>query len=293
MDQFMSGNRSNSEEKRNTDRDPETGRRLNVARNLKGFTLKDIANHFNIDQGTILVWQRKGIPQKRLKPIASFFGVDEWVFTNRKVTENDFNEIVLNPSKQPEFIKKYLKPQEYEPELIFQFDSKSVKPNEAHRYVSDGFSLSGKNILIRCKLWGALGVSKSNLYLTKHGGSSLHYSTVENPLGNSVPVIEMVSDGNTLPVDISETEVFLNEIFEGEYRVGIESSLSFDISVFKFEEYPKVIMNRKKIRNKCQGLEEGMTFFISLLSPENWPSENWPSKKLSLYLQQQMYSVNE
>jgi hypothetical protein len=129
-----------------------TGKRLNMARTLRALRLKDIAAAFNVQEDTILKWQSRGVPKKYLAPLAHYFGVDEWVFSNKGITEKEFQKIILNPKENVS-----IRP-------AFSFQNK--RQQFGRLLDTDLFDIETNKILIRAFVWGVEGQTISQFGLT-------------------------------------------------------------------------------------------------------------------------------
>jgi len=60
-----------------------SGKRLRLARDIKGLRDIDIVNAFeNLTQHALTAWYKRGIAKKRVVVVADFFDVDEWLFSD-------------------------------------------------------------------------------------------------------------------------------------------------------------------------------------------------------------------
>lgn len=83
-----------------------SGKRLAVAREIRKLTWQELADALKVGLSTAQKWadpSRKGIPKGRLFFIATYFGVEELVFTNESLEEKDFKKIINDPASIAEF----------------------------------------------------------------------------------------------------------------------------------------------------------------------------------------------
>jgi transcriptional regulator with XRE-family HTH domain len=80
-----------------------SGKRLLLAREVKPKRLKDLANEFKVSVSAIQKWQQRGVPLKFLCPVSHYFGVEVWVFTEEGLSDEDFRQIISNPTLQDQF----------------------------------------------------------------------------------------------------------------------------------------------------------------------------------------------
>jgi transcriptional regulator with XRE-family HTH domain len=90
-------------DKNNPEMSDTSGWRLMQARRLKRLRLKQLAEALKVETSTIQKWQNRGIPAKALSAVANIFGVAEWIFLDKDLTEKNFCKIILDPHLQDKF----------------------------------------------------------------------------------------------------------------------------------------------------------------------------------------------
>jgi hypothetical protein len=81
-----------------------SGERLKIARNIKNYGLKELADVFHITLNALQKWQTRGISDRGIDVVAHHFHVQKWVFRDETLSEEQFVEIINNP----DLMKKYL-----------------------------------------------------------------------------------------------------------------------------------------------------------------------------------------
>jgi transcriptional regulator with XRE-family HTH domain len=80
-----------------------SGERLKIAKESKSLTWQEIANAVNRTDSAVKKWVKDGIKGSSLPAIANYFNVNEWVFRDESLGEEEFKKIIFDPSLQREF----------------------------------------------------------------------------------------------------------------------------------------------------------------------------------------------
>lgn len=157
-----------------------SGRRLNIAREIKKLTWQQLASSLNLEIHTVQKWadpNRNGIPKSRLFFVAKYFNVTEWVFTDKKLTDENFKKIIYDPdlseklcpsevgttsSKDRISLKQSNDDDDLSTKPVFKFQGKYdlIKGNY---FRSDWFDVSGNEFVITTKVWGMTEVTKTRV----------------------------------------------------------------------------------------------------------------------------------
>jgi len=148
--------------------DKTAGQRLKKARELRpGITLKAISIRNDLTIGAIQKWQNRGVSSKYIADFAThFFDVEDWVFLEEFVTDEDFEKIIKDPALQDQyrpiaFAKGFGHP------LIYKFKIKH-KNKAGNIFESKKFDISCEAVLVVIKISKKDGVfSNAQLQLKK------------------------------------------------------------------------------------------------------------------------------
>lgn len=214
-----------------------SGERLRIARHLKGYDLKDLAEQFKVNADTVAKWQMRGIPNNSLSMVAGYFEVEEWVFYDKNLNEHAFKEIINDPS----LIDKY-RPVERaiqkNPSKIFEYkkDNNSSSPI-CH---SDPFLVSGDTVLIAASFWAARANSyllitlinrdQEELYRSMRGGSAMR------PKDPDMSVFLL--EDRAVEEKISGQE-FFRYLKPGYHYLSVYSKYPFEIAVYDIKAFPE------------------------------------------------------
>jgi hypothetical protein len=117
-----------------------SGKRLNIARDMRGKTWQELAKELTeiasrkgskkieFEVNRVQKWVLRGIPKGRLFFVAKYFKVEEWVFTDERLSDEDFKRIIYEPA-----LMDQLKPgsQINASALQPSKDSKDINPQNA------------------------------------------------------------------------------------------------------------------------------------------------------------------
>lgn len=196
-----------------------TGKRLNMARDLRALRLKDLAAEFNVRDDTILKWQSRGVPKKHLPALAHFIGVDEWVFSNDGINEKEFKKLILEPKKLGSM----------RPVLSFRGEGKRGG------LYSDHFDIKTNKLLIRAFVWGVKGKTYSQFGIAIKGYSKLR--RIERSLHPKPRGLRLTTDESTQMSDRVMCEKILEHMKPQTYSCSVHTPGKFELFVFELEQY--------------------------------------------------------
>ncbi len=133
-----------------------SGERFKKARNLKHYVLIRLAKKFELDLSTLQKWQRDGIPDSRLSLVAHHFGVEEWVFTDKNLSTDDFIKIIFDPKLMDKFRPVKEKPSPLpeitgslpEPNIVSVQSQKEKEPGPNDKIPNQDFkNIIGESVL--------------------------------------------------------------------------------------------------------------------------------------------------
>ncbi|MDT8447469.1 MAG: ankyrin repeat domain-containing protein [bacterium] len=90
--------------------DFDTGRRLVLARKLRGYTQESILGEPGfpgINVKTLRRWERQGVNLTRLEEVAQFFNTEIWAFTEERLSEEDFKSLIAYPESIGHYKSRY------------------------------------------------------------------------------------------------------------------------------------------------------------------------------------------
>ena len=210
-----------------------SGKRLQIAREIKRFSLRDLGKVFNVDFGTIQKWQSQGIPKNAVIAVAFHFGVEEWVFTDEALLEEIFKKIIFDPTLQ-EIYRPDIRPKIFNPhKLIFVFEGF----REKKLYSSDTFHIANSTVLLSVRLWGSKGGTDNQFSIFKKGElelkDPLDYIPAEYYRYNTLYIYP---EGNTAPTTKIVEEKIYNRMEEGDYYISAYSKYNFKVFVYEFAD---------------------------------------------------------
>jgi len=228
--------------KKNTDENMDkyrlkvSGIRLNLARELKGLRLKDIAPKFNVEYTTIQKWQLLGIPKKAYPGIAVLFGVEEWVFYDANLSEDAFMEIIINPKSIDKYrpinrtIKKY-------PILIYDYQNEYKGLGHGSLFRSDLFNISSDTVLINASFFGG---KEDSYILVSLEDSIIHskYPGCSSAMLPKSPQMSVFFQKQKDDEQVSIAQQFFHHITPGDYYLNIHSEYKFEVLVYEMESFP-------------------------------------------------------
>ena len=200
-----------------------SGERLKIARNIKNYGLKELADVFHITLNALQKWQTRGISDRGIDVVAHHFHVQKWVFRDETLSEEQFVEIINNP----DLMKKY--------RAIFTFrDEPRASGKKGFR--SDSFSVSDKSILLRGKVWGAIGISSTIFAFVEK--DKYTRDTGIRGSGGLLPSPQFIvhTDKDTVATDVVIEKHIINQVGKGEYYISAHISAysdhHFELSIF-------------------------------------------------------------
>lgn len=214
-----------------------SGSRLNIARKIKGLTLKALADKFNSNYLNIQKWQHRGIPSKSIIPVCNLFQVDEWVFFDEFLSDNDFTKIISNPSLQKKY-HPYSRTKNIEsPRWLTSYRVDYVEPEKGTLFKSDIFHISCKTILIRTKLWNVKGGDYIAVSLHK---KDKKYNSTSSAMSLPSPQFNIWTNKNTKPSEVKIEDNFIHNIKKGNYYLFVYCKYKSEISVYEMEKLPNI-----------------------------------------------------
>lgn len=87
-----------------------TGKRLVIARKLRGFTQESILGEPGfppVNVKTLRRWEQAGINPTRLEEVARFFNTEIWAFTEARLSEEDFSSLISFPELIGQYKQRY------------------------------------------------------------------------------------------------------------------------------------------------------------------------------------------
>lgn len=214
-----------------------SGKKLNVARHIKNFSLRGLAKDFKKDVGTIQKWQNRGIPKKKLPAIAYHFGVEEWVFADESLTEEIFKEIIFDPKLQDKYRPTNRPKGPSSPSLIATFKSK----NTGRILKTDSFYISSKTVLIGARVWERKGLTVTQISLCDEDEEARNqrYMAVDFSGQDIDPTLRIHTEPDTKPTDEIIQEQMINGVKEGYHYLSVHPDYSFEISIYEMTTYLK------------------------------------------------------
>lgn len=210
-----------------------SGERFWQARSSKNYLVKELANKFGLTESAIQKWQQKGIPEKHLLSVAQIYGVEGWVFTSDKISEEDFTKIIFNPALMDKF----------RPDSEKKVSSEKPKNDQDHSLPKPKFSFSGKydflkgdtftskrffinsgRLVIITKIWGIKESSVTTVQLNKFIDSykgqndDAHLIEIKTNTGKDQPYEQR-----------DETQIDS----EGIYYLKVRSTGNFEVKVYE------------------------------------------------------------
>lgn len=210
-----------------------TGRRFQLARNLKRHSIQELADYFHLEVSTIKKWQQRGIPKNAIAAVAHLFNVEEWLFTDEKLSDEDFKKIILDTA----LLEKYKPSSQLRASALSLVKSfkkyKKSKTNEGRIFRSDPFYISSNSVLIVTTVWGMEGITntqvlfeKKDLEPTEMIGNRRLYPT---------PTFYIVTSENTLVSDKFVQQDILNKLKKGRYYLIVFSEYFFEVNIYEIK----------------------------------------------------------
>ena len=215
---------------------PISGKRLNIARNLKKIQLKDLAPNFKVSHLTIAKWQHRGIPKKSLSMVANYFLVEEWVFYDKNINRNTFKEII----NDPKLIEKYRpvnRVTDKSPSLIFKFKGDFHK-DKSQIQQSDSFLVSTDSVLIHASFWSADVPSIWVALVDKDKESKNRGGLKGSALVPHNPDMYVHHTKSKDSVEKISEQQFFPRIQPGHYYLNVASRYRFEVLVYEIKKYP-------------------------------------------------------
>jgi transposase len=75
-----------------------TSKRLTLALTIKGISSEDFSKALNTGPNIIENWKISGIYREQIPAVAHYFKVEGWVFTDERLSEENFKKIILDPA---------------------------------------------------------------------------------------------------------------------------------------------------------------------------------------------------
>ena len=211
-----------------------SGKRLQIARQIKSLRLFDLADAFNVDVSTIQKWQGRRIPQKSIAAVSFYFNVEEWVFLDETLSEEDFKKIINNPT----LMAKYRPDQKREGLIgaakhVFSFEGEPKPKGQGRIHKSDIFKILSSSVLIRARIWGAKGITYTQIALVEKDRYTKDYGMKGSAALPKIPGLTVFTSKDTIEKDEIIEENILNRIKIHEYYLHVASDHFFEINVFE------------------------------------------------------------
>lgn len=212
-----------------------SGERLRRARYLKKYSLKTLADKCGVVVATIQRWQQKnGVPEKKVSLVASLFGVEEWVFTDVGLANEDFEKIIFNPQLmktfRPETViyddiseisQQDIEAQLPEPLMSFKAKYDFIKGMD---HESQPFMIDKAKVVIVAKLWGAKGSGKAVVQLKRSIDTILEQT-------ENLSRIEITVDAESALPYVKRDEIEIGAT--GIYYLKVHSNYNFEIKIYE------------------------------------------------------------
>ncbi|MGA2781770.1 MAG: hypothetical protein ABSF13_07595 [Smithella sp.] len=233
-----------------------SGKRLRIARNIKSLRLKDLANTFDTAVTTIQKWQIRGIPNKTMNTVCNLFGVEEWVFSDEFLPENNFKEIISNPALQKKYHPYVRTKNTGLPRWINSYKIEHLDPKKRTMFRSHTFHISCKTVLIRTKLWNVKGADYILVSLNeKYEDKVKRYGTTDSVFFPKDPEFSIWTNKKTKPSDVKIEDNFIHNVKDGNYYLYVYCKYKAEINVYEMETYPvikKTNVSKKTKRNELR-----------------------------------------
>ncbi len=212
-----------------------SGERLKLAKELKSLTWQEIANAVNRTDSAVKKWVKDGIKDSSISTIANYFNVDEWVFLDESLSEEEFKKIIFDPSLQKK--NQLANNKNNLPVRLFQFTSKGGRAG----LKSKSFVLNPGSILMSVKIFG---VGEGGIKDTQFAINKLNMNDAEE--AQMLWTKSYIHDTiyiNVRPEDVTTNKVVKEKIIEifikEEFYISARSSHDFEVSVYEMTAYPK------------------------------------------------------
>jgi hypothetical protein len=162
-----------------------------------------------------------GVPNRSLPALAYYFGVDEWVFSNKGINEKEFQKLILNPEKNG-----IIKP-------VFSFQSR--RQQYRGLLATDFFDIETNKVLIRAFVWGVEGQTISQFGLTWQDYHKL--KTFERTSFPEPPTLRLITPKSTKITDRIMGEMIVDYIKPQTYYFSIHTPKNCELFVFEIDQY--------------------------------------------------------
>jgi hypothetical protein len=198
-----------------------SGKRLKLAKEIKGWIYERIYQDLACGESTVKRWVNKGIPSIEISKVANYFDVETWVFEDPNLTVENFEKIIRDPSLQ----------NQYRPDLIFTFKGRGTDS----RKVSDVFPINCKTVLLRVSLFKVKkeGHFHSTFILDEQ---NLHQIEQSHRISNRLYepyTVHFYEQSNDLIQDEIVEEKIIAIHNKAEYRINGSTKYDFQASVYK------------------------------------------------------------
>jgi transcriptional regulator with XRE-family HTH domain len=206
------------------------GRRLQLARGLKDYSLKDLASKFNVSLATVQRWQNRELPKYMILLVAELFKVEDWVFWKETLTDKEFQKIIIDPNLQDKY-----RPIDWEigkrRPLITTFIGK-YEEKKSSTHESNIFHVSCKSVLITAQIVAPqkhvvnpCQVSFCKVREKLHGikGSTFLPSN---------PILYVMADEPTETANEITNWMVINKVDAADYYLSVYSVSDFEVSVY-------------------------------------------------------------
>lgn len=210
-----------------------SGKRLNIARDLKSKRLKDMVDEFNVNAETIQKWQQRGIPKRKLENVADYFKVEEWVFDGNVIDEEAFKEIIRDPTLMKKYYPVLAKKES--PLKIIEF--KKNIDGKARFSKSKPFHIPGDSVLISASFWSSQKGSFLWISLVNKASDD-EYGHLCSALQPRCPEMRVNLWQQRESVEQISGQEFFRNLDPGIYFLNVHCDYNFDIAVYNIKRFP-------------------------------------------------------